>query len=242
MFMKKLYFSYLYPVEVHAFSLRFKPVVEPLLATDNYLTDLTPKIDAGINQLANALGIEKGSPFTERQMKADNERDKQYIGARNFIEALVPHPDPAIAQAAQLLDGLFEARDKSLYGFGYAAETSQLNNLLKDLESDAAENAIATINAGIWIDLLKQNQLEFEKVYKEKVDTESSDDSPLATESKNNLARYLSSALDYLDMYSELKPTKFLPIADQLDVIIGDLMTVARTRLAKKKKPPESDN
>lgn len=239
--MKKLYFSYLLPVEIHAFSLRFKPVVEPLLATEKYLAELVLNIDTGTDQLGSALGIEKGSAYTELQLKADSERDLQYVITRNYIEALASHPDESISQAAQFLDKLFEARNKSLHNLSYAAETSQLNNLLKDLETEEAKKAIEIINAGIWVELLKQKQHAFEKVYLEKITTESNKELPLVTESKHNLIKYLSAALSYISMNAELNPAVFSPIAVKLDELIVDQMTIARTRQTKKKQP-ESTN
>ncbi len=231
--MQKIYFSYLKSDEIHALALRLLPIIELLLTADAYLTAYYARLKKRINDLTIALGVVRSSKFTTLLADADTRRDRYFLGFRNYVSAYLYHPDEKLVQAARLLDTLIETHGATLYNYGYAAETSQLNALLEDLKSTTAQAAITTIQATFWVEILVQAQQEFESIYQQKVATEAAQDLPLISESKNDIVQYLTRMLQYIDTNIEIDAAKFKPVVDKIDEVIVDVMRIARSRKSK---------
>jgi hypothetical protein len=139
---------------------------------------------------------------------------------------------------------LIEARGARLYSYGYTEETAQLNGLLDDFQSPKAEAATAVIGAAFWVTTLAQAQRDFESLYRQKVETEATQDLPRIQASRDELTRNLSRLLVYIETNLELNPEKYQPVAEKIDEVIVDVMTIARTRKTKqnenKPKPPQA--
>jgi len=132
------------------------PIIEPLISGDAYLAAYYSRLKQKTSDLTVALGAVRSSKFTALLAEADNRRDGSFMGFRNYVSAYLYHPDEKLVQAARVLETLIDTHGVTLYNYGYAAETSQLNALLEDLKSPAAQEAITAIQATFWAEGLMQ--------------------------------------------------------------------------------------
>lgn len=231
--MKNINFSLLKPEEVHALALHIVPLIAPLSQSDALLGALYPALQQRTNDLSAALGLMRTSKFTVLLFEADKNRDESFLGLRNYVTAFTFHKDRQLARAARELETLIQNRGISLQTFGYGEESSQLNGLLADLKNPAAQEAIATINAGYWAESLEQAQQEFEALYLQKVASEAVQDRPGVTASRRELTRQLTQIFQYLDTQAEINGEQYRPLVEKIDMVIVDVMTVARARKTK---------
>ncbi len=231
--MQTINFSLLKPEEIHAFSIRILPIIEPLIPEDAFLAEMKLIVEEKSTDFSVAIGTNRSSKFTPVLMGRDNNRDLRFLGMRNYVITFTYHIDENMAQAAQMLEKIIQTRGFSLHTYGYAEETSSLKSLIEDLKTPAAKKAIATINAQPWVEWVESAQTDFEEVYQQKVATEAVEDLPLATATRKELIRYLSRLLSYLEINSEIKAAKFKPVVVKIDEVIVDMMTIARSRKSK---------
>jgi len=234
-------YSLLKPEEIHTLAYGVLPIVAPLASEDPFVAEMKPKIDKKTTELSIATGNSRGSKFTPILTECDNQRDLRFLGLRNYVITYTYHTDENVVQAAQVLEKLILTRGFSLHSFGYAEETSSLKSLLEDFKTPAAQQAITTINAQLWVEWLEKAQQAFEEIYQQKVATEATEDLPLVSVTRRELIRYLNRLLSYLDINSEIKPEKFMPVVIKIDEVIVDIMTVARARKSKAKNNKEEN-
>ncbi|MBN2093547.1 hypothetical protein JW964_28250 [candidate division KSB1 bacterium] len=231
--MQTINFSLLKPEEIHAFSIRILPIIEPLVSEDPFLTEMKPMVEQKTTDLSIAIGTNRSSKFTPILNDRDIKRDLRFLGFRNYVITYTYHIDENMVQAAQVLEKIIQTRGFSLHTYGYAEETSSLKSLIEDLKTPAAQKAIATINAQPWVEWVESAQKDFEAAYQQKVATEAVEDLPQATATRKELIRFLTRLLSYLDINSEIKAEKFKPVVVKLDEVIVDVMTIARSRKSK---------
>lgn len=231
--MKNVNFSLLKPEEIHALALRLLPILEAIIPDDVLLRDLYPRLHELTNDLSRALGLGRTSKFTTRLLEADNQRDRLFLGLRHLVVGFTFHPDQQLARAARVLETLIQSRGVSLQTYGYIEESSQLNGLLADLKSPAAQQAIATIQLEFMVDVLAQAQEEFEAIYQQKVASEAVQNLPGITASKRDLTRYLTRVFQYIDTQAEINAEKYGSVVEKIDEVIVDVMTIARARKTK---------
>ncbi len=241
--MHTINFRMLKPEELVTFTTRILPFIKLLIAMDSFLAEFYPKIERKMNDLSQALVMIRGSVFTPQIADSDTWRDRRFLGLRYYITAFTFHPDEKIAQAAEYLLAIIDARGSTLYTYGYAEETAQLNGLLEDLETPKAKEAIALIKGESWVNDVAAAQKNFEALYHQKVVTEATQNLPRVKASKEDLIRNLSRLLVYIETNLDLNPEKYQPVAEKIDEVIVDVMTIARTRKTKqneKTKPQQA--
>jgi hypothetical protein len=231
--MREMNFSYLKPEEIHAFSFRVLPILEPLVEGDEFLSGIAPRLRRQNDSLAKALTLIRSSQYTSQLSNSDTTRDQYYISLKNFVSAFLFHPDEEKAQAAKLIDTQIQASDPSLYRLGYAEETAQLNGLLASLQMPEARAALKLIGADYWVDLLIEAQQAFEALYQQKVAADALKDLPTVTESRKEIVRFLTQIFTYIDAKMETNPEKYNPVAMKIDEVIVDMMTIARSRKSR---------
>jgi len=233
--------SLLTPDELYTTWQRLAEAFGTALNVDAFASALLAKIDEWWQQLGRALGREQGSNFTPVLAEKDTGRDTAFLSFRDYTDVYVNSPDVAKAAAAVLLVGLIEKYGRSLYNEGYAIETTKLNLLLADLQSDEAQQAIATIGAGDWFTNLQTAQADFESAYQAKVATEAGVQQPLVTESRKQLMRYLGALIVYVDLQSEFNSEVFGPIAAIIDEVGTDMVAIARARRTRQGSNGETE-
>lgn len=176
--MKAFPFSLLNSDELCTSTERINHITEEIGANDPFIGQVRQLMAESSQALSNAIGSSRSSDFTGRLLESDGQRDSAFIGLRDYAKAFANHRDPEKAGAGKKLVDLIQQRGWSLYRQGYMVETSQLNALIADLESESYTPAIQLVGAETWLTDLKETQNAFELLYQEKVDTESGEEYP----------------------------------------------------------------
>jgi hypothetical protein len=237
--MKNYPTSLLSPEELHTGTSRMVNVVEAEVTDDEYINELLPPLKEKNDELADYIGKDSSSEYTDLLSKQDEVRDKLYTGFRDYCISFCNSYDASKAEAGILLNHIFHERGFSLQNYGYASQTSSLIVLFKDLDEEKASNAIATLDGTEWYNKLKEEQAKFEQIYQEKVDNESVKQTPQIKAIKKELSKLLNSLLTYIDQKSVFNPEKFGPLVDKLDEIITDIVAIARARQTRKENASE---
>lgn len=231
--MQSINFKILKPEELLTLATRTLLFIKPLVPADPFLTEFCPRLEKGTSDLSQALVMTRGSVFTPQIYERDSYRDRRFLGLKNYVLAFTYHPDEKLATAAEELLALIEARGPALYNYGYTEETAQLSGLLDDLQTPKAQAAIALIQTDFWVTVLSQAQRNFETLYQQKVETEATQALPRIRTSRDELTRNISRLFVYIETNLELNPEKYKSVTEQIDEVMVDVMTIARTRKTK---------
>lgn len=209
---------------------------EPLIARAMQL------IQSARENLQAVLNKDKGNPLTATVQEKDKERDKAFVFLRDFIKAILQHPDSDTADKAAGLWAYFEKHGTLLYQFGYAHQTSSMGLLFQDLDQAVAQEALQKLGASGFYETLKQKQQDFEAAYAQRT-TEAAEKTPLPypkevhTEtgrSLNDLFCILK--VVYLTEEEAEEKAKVERLIAQVNEVIDSLMSVARARKTKNSK------
>jgi len=240
--MRNFPISILHPEELHTGTDRMIKVVETEITDDGYITELLTPLKENNDELADYIGKDSSSEYTNLLSNQDEVRDNLYTGFRDYCISFCNNYDASKEEAGIYLNHIFHERGFSMQTYGYASQTSSMIVLFNDLDKPKASAAIATVDGTEWYNKLKEEQDKFEQLYKEKVDNESVKQTPQIKAVKKRLSNLLNALLTYVDQKSEFNSEKFNPVADKLDEIITDIVSIARARQTRKVNSSEKND
>ncbi len=232
--MKSLPITILTTEEIYTFSERFKELLREAGINDEFVDRMLPVILKENEDLSLVLARVASSIFTKKICNKDNKRDKAFIGLRDYINAFTHSPDEETAEAAIFLKDIIEKRGNTIHKLGNAAESAELNLLFIEMDKPEAQAALEKIVALSWYSNLKTEQVGFEEIYKEKVDTESQIDIPSTKEVRKSVSKILHVLIDYIEINAKYFADTYSSLADKIDELIADTVTVARARQTRK--------
>ncbi len=189
------------------------------------------RIEDLIVKLEQAMGKDLSSEFTAMLDQKDQARDAAFILLRDLVALMSKRiSQPALAQAGQLLDAIFEERDTTLYTLGYTGQTAALELLFQDLDKPEAQQALEKLDALSWYDELKAAQLSFEETMHEKAKVDAGENPPLLKQSKTELGIELNDLIVHIRFCARLEEAGYAELAAVLDQHITDMHSEARAR------------
>jgi hypothetical protein len=232
--MKSFPTSILNPEELHTGTSRIAAVVEKEITEDEYISEILPPLKEKNDELADYIGKDSSSEYTDLLSNQDEVRDTLYTGFRDYCISFCNNYDASKKEAGNYLNHIFHERGFSLQNYGYASQTSSMIVLFNDLDKPKASEAIASVGGTEWYLKLKEEQEKFEQIYSEKVDNESIKQTPQIKAIKKRLAKLLNSLLSYVDQKSEFNSKKYGPVVVKLDEIITNIVSIAKARQTRK--------
>jgi len=229
--MKDLPVSILSSAELNIFANRIVGVSNEALSDNPYVVALCTLIAKSNADLSDSLGKTIVSEYTSKLLMQDQARDQAFIGLRDFISSYTHDKNVEKKVAAITLASMIENIGNRIYSLGYAVESSKMNNLISNLGTPQAQQAIDTIGAGDWFEQLTTTQEAFEVLYKTKVEADSEINYLRVRDSRVIIARYLQALLNYIGTNSDLDGAKYEPVKEIINVLITDAVTVARARI-----------
>ena len=107
-----------------------------------------------------ALSVPESDPTAQTAFDADMARSQAWRVARNYVKAMVEHPDEELAAAAQELKSIFD-KYGPVISLSQIEKSGILHNLLQDLEDVDAEKRAALAFDG-WLDNLRAREADFQ--------------------------------------------------------------------------------
>ena len=120
----------------------------------------------------DAILQDRKTGMTDQLNRLDNERDSLFVSFSYLVRAGQSMPIPAKAEAANLLSRLLE-KYTSAQALPMREETAAITNLMQELEQADYKAAVAAIGAKELIELLNTKNIDFEKLYQERSQKES---------------------------------------------------------------------
>ncbi len=220
--------------ELYTFAERFKKLLQDSGLTDDFIVRFLPILIDDIIKLSNVIKRYAKSAYTKKVSEKDGRRDKAFVGFRDYIDAFTHSMEEEKAKAALYLKGIITRRGNTLHRLGDVAETAELRVLFQEMDTPEAQAAIEIIDALIWYNTLKDEQLGFEDLYMEKVDTESKTELPETRIIRKDISRTLHLFIDYIYLHSIHFPDAYRSIAVKTDELITDIVTIAKARQTRK--------
>ncbi len=231
--MKTLPFRLLTSNELYAIANRIVEACKLTVSENEYLMKLCVFILEANSDLRKGLGRTFNSAFTSVLLLADERRDGSFIGLRDYIHACCNSGDDVKDEAARNLFIIVEAVGNTIYALPFAAETTKMDVLFEKFDAPVAREAISTIAATDWLERLKARQVDFEKVYQSKIETEADVNLPLVKNSKEAITNYLKGLFAYITTNVINDAAQFGAIEEKIDGIITDALTIARSRATR---------
>ena len=212
-------------------AIRCSAVIATRNAKENLLVNALAGLEGPIERAKLAISDDNKKELTEERNKADDKRDKIFIGLRKRIEAeLYNVTNPAAQEAAKNLLEIIAKHGNRLHVEGMSVQSARLVALFKDLESDSAKADLATLGLDNLLDKLKQAQSEFAAIQQQRSELESAEDIPTKEEARVELVGKLIVLFKGLDFLSADQPKDYSEMASQVQTIADELVASERIR------------
>ena len=194
-----------------------QPLVDPIEAT-------IQKLSEGLNRVSTKLE-------TLTVKDADSGRDSSVSGLVMYCKAFTFSQDEAKNEAAILLGITFKAFG-NISRANYEEASSKVKDLLSDLEhKPALKSAVELIQAGPFVEQLRQAQQRFDMVAEERLDVISARPDINNRETAKELKENLDTLFQYLEVMQKIAPNPdFSILVDRINTIINETMNKIHIR------------
>ena len=235
-FVKSLYNS----LDTHALGERILEVLDtgpdlPLIVTfrEAIRTALQKLKDARVNSGHNSQ--------TDKQEAADATRDLCLRALFAFVEACTLRQNKQINGTAKEVWKHLEKFDRSMYRWGYQAQSAEMEVLFAAL--DKLEDQLAVIGAADWYSELKESEVAFHEIFSDKIQEETDKSKLVPThEAREEVKDQLVGLTQILNGMESAGLDGIADLNAEIDTIIGAFEGPARARLARKKNNAEDED
>ncbi len=239
--MKKVSTTLLSPRELSTLTQRVQAITEKLVVNDAFYVILKPKLDQSNNILLNSIDKSQFNKLTQELSDRDVKRDKAFVAFRDYCKASSNFNDSSIQNAGKKLVELIERFGWTLYMDGYAAQSARLESLFNEIDTKGYEVDLKAINAIQWYQNLKNEQQSFESTYRAKNDLNIEKAQYRIRVSREEVVSYLRPLLTYVEVMSKIQKGKYLQAEEQMNAVISDIMSVARSRQTRNENQDEEN-
>lgn len=146
-------------LDVLGITIKAGPAALGLDARTNMLT-------ASVNTLENLYKQDSGSDVTDELVAIDDNRDRAYIGIRDYCKAILNHFNPVKANAARLLLNNLALYGDELNRKAFQEQTSIFRNFINDWQSrPELKEAVLELQLTEWIQYLAAQNDSFAERY-----------------------------------------------------------------------------
>ncbi len=237
--MKNLPSTILTTEEIYTFAVRLKEFLKEAGIDDQFISEILPILIKESEEVSYVLAKTAGSVYTKQVNDKDDSRDKAFVGLRDYIHAYTNSPDDEKAEAAVLLSSIINERGNTLHNLGNAAESAELNLLFNEMDKPAPQQALEKIDGISWYINLKSEQADFEEVYIKKVEVDSMDNLPTTREIRKKISKLINVILLYIDHKTDYFEEIYKPLADKVDELVTNTVSIARARKTRKDNKDE---
>ena len=183
-------------------------------ANQEPLTEPINLLVTEIEAIETLFLTKKSSVLTLELTNLDNLRDQLVIGVKYVLHGQRYNPNATLAAAAVLLYENIITYGSNITRLGYQEETAVIDNLVSDWENNPdLTNAVSSLNLQEWLTKLKEANINFNTVYKnrviEKADTNPENIASLrtqATKAFKNLLNHIQAHITFNtnEVYAEI--------------------------------------
>jgi hypothetical protein len=180
----------------------------------------TPLSDV-LSGLDKAYKVEQGNLLTKEIIRIDYRRDEAIRGIKNTSSGYLHHFDEAVRSAGDLLIQSMNKYSKRIDRLNYQEETVAVASLLNDWENDTTlKDALTKLHFQTWKDELAGANMEFKKVYLDRVEDESAKTIVPVYKQREGVTALYKNLERKLIAYCEIDEAKYSPLKNALAELI----------------------
>jgi len=134
-------------------------------------TSLTPfesKAKTCLDDFEDALQRDAANPKTIAVQKADQARDRSWVGFCKYIDACMYREEEEVRDSATLIEDRIQKYGSDLYRYSYADQTAGERNFIHDMKLEPLATATTMAEAGKWFAQVESTELAFEQAMEDK--------------------------------------------------------------------------
>ncbi len=212
--------------------------IQRTMPNDTWFGPLSTDIQSQIQAMNISRGRQSGSDLTDDIRNADVARDDAFLTLRAGLEFFQRKPEPLGSGAGRLLD-IIRNREYSLQNLGDSEESVELNALLSDLDTPAAQADLTTVGLTTEIDALQQAQQTFDNLIAQRAIEESGEEIPSLPAVRKFLREDLAVLRDDLAFAERRDPVIFGALVQEVSQHITDVVAIARARRTRQESEEE---
>ncbi|MCK5824836.1 MAG: hypothetical protein KAG96_05455 [Ichthyobacteriaceae bacterium] len=168
---KNIYLSRLRHEEHVQFMTEVVKTGKELYTTGNQIEPYIKAMEPYITNISNLLNKRANVESSIDLENVDLRRYEAYVGLKLLVEGYTNHFDEIKRKSAEVLMSYFKNKGGCLRKLNYHEQTTYINNLLNDLETDKLVlEAINSLNLAVWFNELKIANTTFEDIYMYSID------------------------------------------------------------------------
>lgn len=226
-----IYDSYLNFKEVYTLGLRLIALIAVRLANDTIITMQIDKIKLLLAVFEGMLKDSKRNPHTETLHEKDMERHEDFdCIVNNLKSANHKRRLPAAQKAAKGILAVVEKYRESILHLGFVKKTATIRAFLKEIGQEENAGNIAILEMQGMIDNLAASNDAFEQEYQLKAEYDANWTYADLVKTSNEVIDRLKSCMSRVDTLAMDNPGVYDQLIAEINVIITDMLTVARSR------------
>lgn len=180
--------------------------------------------------------------------KDDEQRDSGFANLKKYALSCSNRLNPDWAIAGQLVVNSIKALGWNTNYRGNEEETKLIDTFLAQIDSQTSlKQAITTINAGEWVEEIRQGQAKFKQHDAQRTAARESGDKTTSKEASREVGAALDKLFRYINFQIEFKASaSYAALGDEINKIAASFRATQRLRAtlaekAKKEKESEKD-
>ncbi len=195
------------------------------------------KVTVYFQDFDQALTRDYVDPYTVKVNDADSERDRRFLGFKNYVEACSYRKDDSWQEAAEMIGSVIERYGGDVYRLSLPEESAALTNMMADLQQEPYRSACNTIDAGDWLSELNTDQAYFESLVQQRNSQDTSNDKTLIA-TRKPLIKALRNLLKMIELQQQVEASDALnALVNHLNNLITSSMTSARLSRSLSDRP-----
>ena len=244
--LKRLSTSLLLPGELSETITKFDQAVKELGITHAFLLTILALLGKDVTRIRQAITALRFNKKIKSVAEAAAQREDSFVGFKDYIESSRRRRDEAIKEAHAAIWAILEAVGTQLYRLGYVEQTAKLEALFSELDKPENQAYLLTLRADDYYAELKESQEDFLTLSGEKRTEDELQQYPSLDTSKSTAVPHVNAFLSIVGVMQEVsegdEKEQFNSLIDKLNIIIADIMTVARARKTRKENQNSSDD
>ena len=246
--LKKLSTSLLLHEELAETIKKFEEVIRQLGISHEFLLLVLNLLSTDVTRIREAIAAQRHNKKVGSVAEADAQREDSFVGFKEHVESARRRRDPAVKEAYEAIWPIFEAVGTQIYRLGYVEQSGKLEALFEKLDQPENQAYLITMRAEDYYAELREAHQEFLVLSGEKRSEDELLQYPTLDAAKSAAVPHVNAFLSIVSVLWEVSPAEekelYKSLIDKLNIIITDIMTVARARKTRKenRNGDESDN
>lgn len=203
---------------------------------DPHLKELSEDLEQGVEMVESALNAGVDLSLSADVRQGDTDRDQTITQFTGFVRGLQNSLEAEIADAASVVYEIMERHDFGAKRSAYAEQSTVVNAMLKDFETEEAQKAFDICKVRPFYEKLKQQQITFENAVMARINAAGEDDQPNVTALLPRVRAGLIDITNHINSRERLHPEKYERLVAEMNAVVTQIISSVRARESRKEE------